>query len=221
MRRVLEDNPFLPGILPFLEYFLFMSGMAVFACFIHGDGPGFRIALAGLLFSSLVIVKGTLWSADPLSLMGLARIDRRAIRLSLQFSVVGIGLAALCRYATELSLVPHTLTTVALITPFIGMTEELVFRGFLQGRLRKGGIFISVFLASAGHALYKYLVLRSMAFDVGTDLTWLALSTLAIGLVLGAYREKYGSIVPAMIAHAVFDIYLYGDSLAMPAWVWR
>jgi membrane protease YdiL (CAAX protease family) len=207
-------------ILPYLEFLLITGGILVFAWFAHGKGISFLVAMAGLLVSSAGIAVSLFRSADPLSVLGLQRFNLNTLRLSLQFSAVGIAMTVLYRYKSGMSLFPHALTTVALITPFIGMTEELVFRGFIQGRLRSTGFFISILLASAGHASYKFLVLKSLPFDLGTDLPWLALSTFAVGLVLGAFREICGTVVPAMIAHAAFDIFLYGDSVKMPAWVW-
>ena len=209
-----------PIIFPILDYVLVAGGILWFAWYAHREGTEFLVAMAGLLLASLAMAWSLFRSSDPLSLVGLRKFNPHTFRLCLQYSAIGIFLALFIRHNTGLSLFPGHLTRVALVTPFIGMTEELVFRGFIQGRLKSGGFFLAVFLAAAGHACYKYLVLRSLPANLGTDLPALALITLVIGMVLGAFREITDTVVPAMIAHAAFDLFLYGDFTNMPAWVW-
>jgi membrane protease YdiL (CAAX protease family) len=117
-------------------------------------------------------------------------------------------------------IIPATLTNIAIISPVIGIAEELLFRGFILERMRPFGKIISVLSASAGHSLYKYLVLVSLPFDIGINFPFLITITFIVGLILGAFREVTNSIVPPACAHACFDILVYGEYTAAPVWVW-
>jgi membrane protease YdiL (CAAX protease family) len=91
----------------------------------------------------------------------------------------------------------------------VGFGEELLFRGYLQSSFNryfgksfniKGvkfgwGLFLSALLFGAMHALVV----------VPTLWPW-ALFTFVIGLTLGFIREKDGSILSAVLLHAMFDM---------------
>jgi len=91
----------------------------------------------------------------------------------------------------------------------VGLGEELLFRGYLQssfnryfgksfhiGNVNFGwGLILSAFLFGMMHAL------------VTAPPTWpWALFTFALGLSLGFIREKDGSILAAVLLHALFDM---------------
>jgi membrane protease YdiL (CAAX protease family) len=203
-----------------LEVFLALLGLGVFAWFIHGEKYLFIIAVGSLLLAGMIISFSVLHSEGIYLITGSDWLNKRAIIFSLFGFITGIGLAGLYRIRIGLSFFPVTLTTVAIISPLIGITEELIFRGYIQGRMKVFGIFISIFVAAAGHALYKYLVLKSLQMDIGTDFVWMILVTFTMGLILGAAREYSGSVMPAVVWHATFDIIFYGDFQNIPVWVW-
>jgi len=202
------------------DILLVLTGISVFAWFIHEKRFIFFIALGGLALASFSISFVIARSSSVPSLFGFDRLNRRILVISLRGVVIAVFLAAIYRKIAGLSLFPGTLTLVAVISPMIGITEELVFRGYIQGRMKTFGILISIFVASAGHTLYKYLVLKSLPVNLGIDFVWLVLSTFILGLILGTFREISGSVIPAMTWHAVFDIVFYGDFTEMPVWVW-
>ena len=91
----------------------------------------------------------------------------------------------------------------------VGLGEELLFRGYLQssfnryfgksfniGNVKFGwGLFLAAFLFGLMHAL------------VSVPPTWpWALITFILGLTLGFIREKDGSILGAVLLHAMFDM---------------
>ena len=98
----------------------------------------------------------------------------------------------------------------------VGLGEELLFRGYLQssfnryfgksfniGSVKFGwGLFLSALLFGAMHALV-----------VVPPLWPWALFTFIIGLTLGFIREKDGSILSAVLLHAMFDMPLVFFSL--------
>ncbi|MCK5693629.1 MAG: CPBP family intramembrane metalloprotease, partial [Bacteroidales bacterium] len=52
------------------------------------------------------------------------------------------------------------------------------------------------------------------------DFFYLIFWTFLGGLLIGTLRELSGSTIPPVIAHAVFDIILYGGLAIAPVWVW-
>jgi membrane protease YdiL (CAAX protease family) len=207
-------------ILIIFEVFLVLFGLGIFAWFIHGGNLFFIIAVGGLLLASLIISFSVTRDRGIYLLLGSGRSVKKIFVYALSGFIVGVILAVIYRIRIGLSLIPVTLTLNAIISPLIGMTEELVFRGYVQGKLKTFGIFISIILAATAQAFYKFLVLKSLPLDVGIDFSWLFLITLLIGLIIGASRELSGSIVPAMALHAAFDIFFYGDFSEIPLWVW-
>lgn len=107
-------------------------------------------------------------------------------------------LASKAGWMVKLSALP-----VAVIVPlavFVGLWEELVFRGFLLGRLRAalppgkwrdaGAVALVAVLFSLGHGYQGALGL---------------LQTAVVGAVLGALTVWRGSVWPAVVAHVAID----------------
>ncbi len=204
------------------EIIIFLAGMAVFAGFIHRDGLRFYIALAGLFFSGLIILITVFRAPSVPSVLGLSRFNNKSPAWTwiLAGLITGLAAATAYRLYARWPLLPGTLTFIAFVSPLIGMTEELVFRGYLQGRARSFGPCVAVFIAAVAHTFYKYLVLKSLAPDTGIDFNRLVIFTFVFGLIAASLREFSWNVLPAVLAHAVFDILVYGDFPEMPVWVW-
>lgn len=203
-----------------VEMLLALSGIIIFACFVHREGSLFIMAVCGLLVASLAISYAVFRTGSVLRLLGLTRYNNVTIAYLSAGLVVGLVAATGYRLYSGISLFPGTLTAIALISPLIGITEELVFRGYLQGRSQLYGPYFSIFIAAASHTLYKYLVLKSMVVYTIIDFPRLVLFTFLFGMIVGAFRHLSQNVVPALAAHAVFDILVYGDFSEMPVWVW-
>jgi len=208
---------------PLYRVGIFLVFATLFAFFVGYDFPYFLFALAGVLGMSGMIAwklatpgakmaelwgfnspgKGNMWFA----LMGLAVL-------------IGIVMGMAYRDFSGSPPLPQTLTIVAALTALIGMTEELIFRGFIFGQIRHLGAIFTIFLAAATHTLYKvFLFLPDhgiAAFDIFFLIRW----TLIVGVILGIMREASKNIYPAIIAHALFDVVVYGDHSHTPWWVW-
>jgi membrane protease YdiL (CAAX protease family) len=202
------------------EVLFVLTGICIFACLVHREGILFLAGIAGLVFAAIVLARAVFLSGSPAELLGLARFDRTTLVFSSAGIVVGLIAAWGYRTYYGLSLLPGTLTVIALISPLVGMTEELVFRGYLQGRSQAAGPVAAVFIAAFGHTLYKFLVLKSMTVSIAVDFPRLVLFTFIFGLVVGIFRQLSRSVFPALAAHALFDILIYGDFSEMPVWVW-
>jgi len=161
--------------------------------------------------------------AHPRELLGISGAGSRlgaAVVLG-----IGSGVAAGFWQRGQAS-VPHEAATglplFVLLACLIGIAEELVYRGWMQGRLSSLG-WPAVVVAAVAHAAYKTALFAwppeavTSVFDLGSIALWTVLG----GLMLGGLRVMSGSVLPAMLAHAVFDAVVYSGYAAAPWWVWR
>jgi membrane protease YdiL (CAAX protease family) len=203
-----------------IEATFVLTGVCVFAWLIHGSVVQRVISLIALGFAAVVISRSASNIRSLLRYLNPSRFSNRTVVYSLAGLALGTTAALLYRYFSDVSLFPQTLTLIALIAPLIGITEELLFRGFLQGKLYSINVYASIVLTSFAHTLYKYLVLRSLPADIGVDFSFLVIATFIAGLVYGVLRELSRSIIPACVSHGVFDLVVYGGLSSWPVWVW-
>jgi len=194
-------------------------GILLFAGFIHQAFPILLLAIGGLALAGAAIafsIRGqTIFQA-----FAVDRFDRKVLLYTLPAMVLGVLLAMLTRNTFDISMFPVRITAVALVAPLVGATEELIFRGYIQGHLHPIGRCFSVVYASTVHTSYKLLVILSLSIPLQFDLSFLVLWTFVGGLFFGILRELSKSTLPPMIAHAVFDVVLYGGLATSPEWVW-
>jgi membrane protease YdiL (CAAX protease family) len=199
--------------------FLALAGILLFATFIHQPFPLKMLALGGLTGTAAVI--GLSSRAMTLrEAFGLGSLNRRVLLFMLSGALMGAGMGILTRNRFELSLIPAGFTGIALVAPLVGTAEELLFRGYIQGRLQPLGKVTSIVSSSAAHTCYKLLVILSLSIPLQFDFFFLIFWTFLGGLLFGTLRELSGNTIPAVIAHAVFDIVLYGALATAPVWVW-
>jgi membrane protease YdiL (CAAX protease family) len=194
--------------------------MLLFALFAHSRSPALLLALTGLLITALAVTSSFRGNEPVVSIFGLATPSRAVLWWILPALTLGAGLSILFRWTEARALLPESLHLFLLVAASIGAAEELLFRGFIQGRLRPLGWPAAVFLAAAAHAGYKVALFvfppEEMVIRYGT----LGLWTLGVGVVLGLMRHHSRSVIPPLAAHALFDILVYGDWSQAPWWVW-
>jgi membrane protease YdiL (CAAX protease family) len=198
--------------------FLVSAGMWFFAYFVH---TVFWLALAGLVFSALIISTHAGRFNILLKLTGLHDFRNHLMLYSFSGLFLGFLLGMFYRLTYQMPLVPINFTIAAFTAPAVGMTEELVFRGFIQGTVTNSQSWKSIIFSSGSHTLYKFLVIWSYPGVLGIDLLILVLLTFAAGIVVGWLRKKSGNIIPCALAHGCFDIMIYGSLSILPVWVWR
>jgi membrane protease YdiL (CAAX protease family) len=204
-----------------IETTLALTGICIFALFIHGRPVHRMIAFAALSVAAVVISLSISDVQSFLKYLGLSEFSKKIGVYSLVGLVLGILMVLRCRSISNMALLPKTCTVIAVIAPIIGITEELLFRGFLQGKLSSINIYTAVILSTFGHTLYKSLVLRSLPVDIGIDFLSLIVFTFIAGLMCGVLRVLSKSIIPACVTHATFDILVYGGLSTWPVWVWH
>jgi membrane protease YdiL (CAAX protease family) len=201
------------------DILLALAGILIFAAFIHKPFPLIFIAFGGLAGTAAVIG----FSIRHLTLreaFGLMPLKRKVYLYMLAAAGMGVLLGIFTRNRFELSIIPAGFTGIALLAPLVGISEELIFRGYIQGHLRPLGRVFSIFIASTAHTCYKLLVILSLGIPLQFDFFFLIFWTFIGGLLFGMLRELASNTIPPMIAHAVFDIVLYGTLATAPVWVW-
>jgi len=197
--------------------FIASAGTWLFACFIHSY---ILIGIAGLLLTSLSISFYAGGFTVLIKVIGLYEYNLKLVLYSAICLLGGISMGMHSNMGHYKPLIPLSLTSTAVIVAAVGMGEELLFRGFIQGVLSKTSHWIGILAASGSHTLYKVLVLWSFTINLGIDLLDLALYTFAVGLLAGLIRRISGNIIPSVLGHMCFDIVVYGSLLSMPVWVW-
>ena len=197
------------------------AGLVLFAWCAHQRVPWAFAAAAGLLVTGVAIGRSLRRAASPSNLLGLDYRSGRTWLYALAGAGLGAAGGALHRNALGLTPFADAVRPFVIVACLIGAMEELVYRGWLFGRLLAWGRPAAVIGAAIAHAAYKMALFAWVPAVPGVDLPSLALWTMAAGLVLGATRAITGSVVPAVAAHIAFDFVVYGAAGEAPWWVWR
>ena len=142
----------------------------------------------------------------------------RGIALVLLIGVPGIGVYAVGRaIGQSITVVPAPLDSswwvialLVLAALRAGLTEEVIFLGFLFDRLRRlgwswTGVIVSTAMLRGSYHLYQ---------------GWpSALGNVVMGLVFGWCYKRWGRVMPQVVAHSVIDIIaFFGYPLAAAWW---
>jgi membrane protease YdiL (CAAX protease family) len=195
--------------------------LILFSFFIHSEFPVKIISFAALIPAAYIF---------SLHLNSVAEIRRFVGKpsslLSIQiFSIagftIGILLAMFYRWYLGLSLLPlDTIHSFVIVAAMIGASEEIVFRGIIQELTSGVGISFSVLFSSVAHTAYKCALFATTAAVAGIDIGFLAIWTLGAGIVFGTIRYFSKSVMPSVLAHVIFDIFVYAEYVNAPWWVW-
>ena len=98
-----------------------------------------------------------------------------------------------------------------LLNFFPALFEEMIFRGLLQRRfVQRYGIYRGIFLVGIVWAAFHFVSDVSFSRLTGTDvllkLSWRILFCLTFSYVLGWLTLRFGSILPAAIAHTFYNV---------------
>lgn len=208
------------GNRPVLEASAASAGMVLFALFAHNRMPGFALAMAGLILSAAALSLSLKTGETVGSLLGLTRLTRPVLGWTVVGFLVGAGLALWFRQISDQTPLPGALASFVFVASAIGAAEELLYRGFVQGRLAGLGWPAAVALAALAHTAYKTALFVFPPEGLVIQFPFLAFWTLLAGVAFGVIRHFCGSVIPALAAHVLFDILVYGDWVRAPWWVW-
>jgi membrane protease YdiL (CAAX protease family) len=136
--------------------------------------------------------------------------------------VLGLAAGSMYRSNAGFGYLPASLGLFAFTAVAIGATEEFVFRGYLLQRIQEAVSqpVVVVLLSAIAHALYKTALFASGYTLHQVNLAEMLLYTAFAGIALASVTLYTRSVWPAALAHALFDLVVYGDAPSAPWWVW-
>ena len=203
-----------------VEASAFGLGMVLFALCSHRGWPWIAAGAAGLVAAAFSIQSSCAYARDIPALFGLSALPLKVIPIGLAGSAAGFGLGVFYRVSFGMAAVPPSLEPFVLAACAIGAAEELVYRGWMQGRLRILGRPAAILIAAAAHAAYKTALFALPASPIGVDYRLIAAWTLGAGALFGLLRELSDGVLPPVAAHVTFDLLVYGAVARAPWWVW-
>lgn len=202
------------------EAILYSFGLMVFSFFIHYEFPVRLISFAALILVAYFFSRNLQSFSDLIKITG----KPASLKISLIYCFVGLLsgmlLAIFYRWYLDMSLLPKSLHLFVLVAAIIGGVEELVFRGFIQEYVAGINAQFSVFFCAISHTCYKCCLFLSPITAAHIDIGFLALWTFIAGILFGTIKYFSKSILPPLIAHALFDILVYAEFAGAPWWVW-
>ncbi len=195
-------------------------GFIVFAYFIHNEFPVRLISFGGLIIAAIFIARNLKSVSDLRKISGEHGGAFKLLLLVTSGLILGIILSVLYRRHLGIELFPRSIHVFAFVAALVGSTEEMIYRGFIQEHLRKINGPFSVLFGALSHTGYKVFLFLSPAVIVNVDTGFLALFTFLAGVVFGTLKYLSGSLIPAITAHALFDIIVYAEFVKAPWWVW-
>lgn len=201
------------------EALLCSFGLMIFSFFISFEFPFRLIAFISLALPAYLIGKNLKSFSDIGEILGKFRSLKHLVLLIIIGILTGLLVAIYYRWYLEISLFPNTLQDFVFIAALIGALEELVFRGYIQYYASKINAQFSILFSSFSHTGYKCCLFLSPVITANVDIGFLALWTFIAGILFGSIRHYTKSIIPSLIAHALFDIIVYAEFVKAPGWV--
>jgi membrane protease YdiL (CAAX protease family) len=171
-----------------------------------------------LIFPAWLMLKQLSKPSDLIILLGISFQKKQWMFLVIGI-LLGVLVAMVYRLHLQIPLIPGRLFGFALIAACIGASEELFFRGYLQGTLSSKPL-ISITISSVAHSLYKGCLFLSPYAIGQVSVQFLMIWTFVVGMLFGILKHASKSVVPPLLAHSLFDIWIYGSLLNAPWWVW-
>jgi membrane protease YdiL (CAAX protease family) len=215
-----SDKPPGAGWLDVGEAAVAGAGMVVFALFAHSLSVPFAFSAAGLTLTAAALVRAVVRSRSPLALFGLAPVARKTALYAALGAALGLGLGVWYRWHIGAPPLPEAFRGFALVAALIGSAEEVLYRGYVQGRVGRLGAVGAVGCAALLHTAYKSALFALPGAAATIDLEFIVAATFIGGLVFGALRQLSGNVLAPLAAHAAFDLVVYAELAEAPWWVW-
>lgn len=190
-----------------------------FSLLIHFDFPIKIIALFALFMASFWM--NSIHRNFPESVFSPSLWHfRKSFNWILIATILSLVFSIYSRMDDGLPAIPSKIGNFVIFAVLIGFVEEVVFRGFVQGGAKQWNPKGAIILASVSHAGYKALLFVFPLEHLNNSPLELFGYTFLAGLFLGYSRYITGSLWPAILAHSVFDFWLYMEQSSAPWWVW-
>jgi membrane protease YdiL (CAAX protease family) len=202
---------------------VFSASSAGFALSSHRGELFFpKLAFLGVCGASLLMSLISVDSPERV-IFGKPRLLGQWWRISVMAFLGFIAAMGYRMLLTE-SPLPSELHWFAVPAMLVGVTEELLWRGWMQGILtRHVGASRAVLLAAVSHTAYKasLFALPSVGSPrQSLSMLLLAGLTFVFGVLLGVFRARQGTIAGPVVFHALFDLLVYGELSTSPWWFW-
>jgi membrane protease YdiL (CAAX protease family) len=202
------------------EAILCSFALMVFSFFIPADPPLRFLAIAALFVPAWFFSRDLQFLSDLKRIVHIPLSVKNILLYCFAGILTGMLLSTLYRWYLGISLLPESFHLFVIVAALIGSTEELVFRGFIQDQVKNINAPFSILFSTLSHTAYKCCLFLSPMSAAGIDIRFLALWTLIAGILLGTIKHFSKSILPPVIAHALFDILVYAGFVNAPWWVW-
>lgn len=201
---------------------IFQAVMVIFFMLLFGYFAGNKLtAFSALLAAAIFMYISAREHGSPVHLLGLASRGNNPHLWIMAGVTTSSILAFYYRFHYSETLLPGNMSLVALAAPLIGMTEEMIYRGVIQGTLSHRHPVTGILVAATGHTAYKAILLGSSPVAGMINMTALVVLTFLTGSLFGYFRYRSGQIYSPLLAHGLFDILVYGDQAGFPVWVWH
>lgn len=199
---------------------LFFCSVLIFVGFLQLPYPFYFLSLAGVMLAVLILSRELNSFRHILVLFDLKKFSGYAIFFLINSILLGIFLGLVFRNYLHITMLSGRLRLFSLTAMAIGMCEELIFRGYIQRKLRNSGLLTAIGGAAIFHTLYKCFVFMVIPPVFHTDFLWLVVLTSVVGCIMGLLKEFSGTTWVPMAGHATFDLIVYGDGMVAAWWVW-
>lgn len=205
------------GIVPVV---VFLTGLLLFVGLRQLASLWKYLSLAGILLSTAGLVGEATSYKDLIRLFDLKKLSGNDYYYLVISLLLGLLWGISFRAYLDLSLLPEKATLLALTAMLTGTAEEIIFRGYIQLKLRKMGIVGSVTAGSALHTFYKCFIFWILPPVYEINYLSFALWTFSMGCLLGWLKEHGHSTWVPVGGHDVFDLVVYGDKRINAWWFW-
>lgn len=201
--------------------FIFLGGLLLFIGLRQAVPPWKYLSAAGILLSAAVIVGEVKSYKELIRLFDLRKLSGNGYYYGVISLLLGLLWGISFRGSLNIPLLPVEATLFALTATLTGTVEEIIFRGYIQLKLRKNGLLLSVVATSALHTFFKCFVFLILPPVYATNYLHFALWTFSMGCLLGLLKEYGHSTWIPVSGHAFFDLIVYGDKMVNAWWIWR
>ena len=196
------------------------AGLWVFAILYRGSYPMQVVATVSLVATAIFIVWVLLSKEKILLEKSMWQWQTIPGKNFVYSIIISVFLALWYRYSEHMPILPASAEWFVVISILIGATEELIFRGVVQGEASRWNTTGAVYLSALAFGGYKSLLFVLPATENHTNILNLFILTFLAGILLGYARKKSGSILPCLVAHGIFDLLVYMETAEPPWWVW-
>ena len=195
------------------------TGLWTFAVLYRGT-TAMQIFAAVVLLATAMLIVMLLLSHNAVLHTNIWRWPTESRNVLMLSIILTVALAAWYRISEQMTLLPFSIRWFVLLSVLIGATEELIFRGVIQGEAGRWHATGAVYLSALAFGGYKALLFILPAPENETNVFNLFIITFFAGILLGYARKNTGSIWPCLVAHGIFDLLVYMETAKPPWWVW-